>query len=276
MRCSGMILALAGVAAANYNVAPVSSSTTEGYAVSSTSTTPGYAVETTSSVVKSTSTTEAVKSSTSPAGYPVGSSSTEAVKSSTTPAGYPVGSSSVILSTASTTAPGYAVSTPILSTGVSTQSANHTTLYSTSTLYSTTVHTVTSCASTVTNCPAGHTGGSYVTTEIISVGTTICPVTETEKVSSTQPAQTYPAQGTSTTAPGGKGTTGFQTYPVGTAGSSSVPPKSATTWYGTGTTPSASKATATYPASTQPVTAGAGRIEVAGLAVAGVIAAAFL
>ncbi|OTB09113.1 glycoside hydrolase family 16 protein [Hypoxylon sp. CI-4A] len=46
----------------------------------------------------------------------------------------------------------------------------------TSIIYSTSVHTVTSCASTVTNCPAN----GYVTTEIISIGVTVCPVTAAE------------------------------------------------------------------------------------------------
>ncbi|KAI5926996.1 concanavalin A-like lectin/glucanase domain-containing protein [Camillea tinctor] len=49
-----------------------------------------------------------------------------------------------------------------------------TTKMTTSTIYATTVYTVTSCAPTVTNCPANH----YVTTETISIGTTVCPVTE--------------------------------------------------------------------------------------------------
>jgi chitinase len=44
--------------------------------------------------------------------------------------------------------------------------------WTTSTVYSTTVYTITSCAPTVTNCPAG----PHVTTEIIAVGTTVCPV----------------------------------------------------------------------------------------------------
>ncbi|KAI9645334.1 Chitinase 2 [Ciborinia camelliae] len=48
--------------------------------------------------------------------------------------------------------------------------------YTTSTVYATTVYTVTSCAATVTDCPARI--GS-VTTEIISSYTTVCPVTET-------------------------------------------------------------------------------------------------
>ncbi|KAI1344132.1 hypothetical protein F5Y15DRAFT_103745 [Xylariaceae sp. FL0016] len=47
-----------------------------------------------------------------------------------------------------------------------------------STVYSTNVYTVTSCAPTVTDCPARL---GKVTTELISVSTTICPVTQTEK-----------------------------------------------------------------------------------------------
>lgn len=47
----------------------------------------------------------------------------------------------------------------------------------TSTVYATSVYTVTSCAPTVTNCPARL---GYLTTEIISLYTTVCPVTATE------------------------------------------------------------------------------------------------
>jgi hypothetical protein len=46
----------------------------------------------------------------------------------------------------------------------------------TSTVYTTSVYTITSCAASVTDCPER---GS-VTTDIISLYTTICPVTETE------------------------------------------------------------------------------------------------
>lgn len=42
----------------------------------------------------------------------------------------------------------------------------------TSTVYTTKIYTVTSCAPTVTNCP----GKGKVTTEIISLYTTVCPV----------------------------------------------------------------------------------------------------
>ncbi|KUJ14503.1 uncharacterized protein LY89DRAFT_671841 [Mollisia scopiformis] len=64
----------------------------------------------------------------------------------------------------------------------------------TSTVYTTSVYTVTSCAPTVTDCPAKI---GKVTTDIISLYTTICPVTETEKTSSA-PMTTYTPWTTST------------------------------------------------------------------------------
>ena len=50
-----------------------------------------------------------------------------------------------------------------------------TTSLSTSTVFATTTYTITSCAPTITNCPA-HMGS--VTTETIALYTTVCPVTE--------------------------------------------------------------------------------------------------
>jgi len=50
-----------------------------------------------------------------------------------------------------------------------------TTLYTTSTVYTTNVYTITSCAATVTDCPAKL--GS-VTTEVVKLYTTVCPVAE--------------------------------------------------------------------------------------------------
>jgi hypothetical protein len=47
--------------------------------------------------------------------------------------------------------------------------------YSTSTVYTYSVSTITHCASTVTNCPAE---SYFVTTHTIAVSTTVCPVTE--------------------------------------------------------------------------------------------------
>jgi len=56
----------------------------------------------------------------------------------------------------------------------------------TSTIYSTQYHTVTSCASTVTNCPAHST---VVVTDIIAVSTTVCPVEQAQPTgASSKPA----------------------------------------------------------------------------------------
>ncbi|KAE8443588.1 hypothetical protein EG329_001750 [Mollisiaceae sp. DMI_Dod_QoI] len=65
----------------------------------------------------------------------------------------------------------------------------------TSTVYTTSVYTVTSCAPEVTDCPAKM--GS-VTTDIISLYTTICPVTETETATSSAPITTETPWTTST------------------------------------------------------------------------------
>jgi hypothetical protein len=51
-----------------------------------------------------------------------------------------------------------------------------TTKWTTSTYYSTTIYTITSCPPTVHDCPGG--GDHHVTTEIVPIGTTVCPVTE--------------------------------------------------------------------------------------------------
>lgn len=45
-----------------------------------------------------------------------------------------------------------------------------------STVYSTKIYTVTSCAPTITNCPAG----PHVTTEVVSLYTTFCPYSSSE------------------------------------------------------------------------------------------------
>jgi len=50
----------------------------------------------------------------------------------------------------------------------------------TSTVYATSVHTVTSCAATVTNCP-GRPGKPVVVTEVIPVSTTVCPVEDDDE-----------------------------------------------------------------------------------------------
>lgn len=59
--------------------------------------------------------------------------------------------------------------------------------YSTSTIYSTTVYTVTKCPPTVTKCPAE---SLHLTTEVIVVGTTLCPVSSAPYVSGSKPQVT--------------------------------------------------------------------------------------
>jgi hypothetical protein len=89
----------------------------------------------------------------------------------------------------------------------------------TSTVYSTQFITVTSCAETVTNCPAEST---KVVTSVIAISTTICPVTEaggsppTASATATAPIGTgvsEVAASSSATAPMG---TGAYSVPLGT------------------------------------------------------------
>ncbi|KAH9900137.1 hypothetical protein F4778DRAFT_158388 [Xylariomycetidae sp. FL2044] len=88
--------------------------------------------------------------------------------------------------TASATLPGPGSLTYPVPTTTTTQAPEEMT---TSTIYTTSVHTVTSCPPTVHDCPAG----GYVTTEIISIGVTVCPVTATATGSSSpQPTTTIP------------------------------------------------------------------------------------
>ncbi|KAI0838621.1 glycoside hydrolase family 16 protein [Hypoxylon sp. FL0890] len=161
---------------------------------SSMSTTPSSTLFTSST--STTSTSSAVTSSSSSASVTATSSASYAATSSTTSedddtctddndetsSSY-VASSTTSLSVTTTgssssslvTGSGY----PTLGQTTATSSAvsissSEASQYTTSTIYTTSVHTITSCAPTVTNCPAG----GYVTTETISIGTTVCPVTE--------------------------------------------------------------------------------------------------
>ncbi|EEY16324.1 predicted protein [Verticillium alfalfae VaMs.102] len=60
------------------------------------------------------------------------------------------------------------------------------TQWTTSTVYTTNVRTITSCPPQVPNCPAGH----HVTTETIAVSTTVCPVTDDDDEPTSTPAPT--------------------------------------------------------------------------------------
>ncbi|KAB8259166.1 hypothetical protein BDV32DRAFT_124631 [Aspergillus pseudonomiae] len=114
----------------------------------------------------------------------------------------------------------------------------------TSTVYTTSLITITSCAPTVTNCPGDST---TVVTSTIAVSTTVCPVTSTE--TPTKPTETpgkptgtpgkptgsSPVGGSSevpspsSPAPTGTAGTSSEVHPTSHGGSSSLPPDSTTT-----------------------------------------------
>jgi len=120
-------------------------------------------------------------------------SSTAAATTTTTSSSSSSSSSAAASTSSTSSASGVVTSTSSSAAASSTSSV----AYTTSTVYTTSIYTVTSCAATVTNCPAkGH-----VTTEIISLYTTICPVTETETASKTyssKPAKTITIETTET------------------------------------------------------------------------------
>ncbi|KAB8230487.1 hypothetical protein ETB97_012521 [Aspergillus alliaceus] len=100
----------------------------------------------------------------------------------------------------------------------------------TSTVYTTSLVTITSCAPTVTNCPGDST---TVVTSTIAISTTVCPVTPT--VTPVKPTGSSPVGGTSKgsspSSPAPTGTAGTSTgvLPTSRGGSSSVPEGSTTT-----------------------------------------------
>lgn len=97
---------------------------------------------------------------------------TSPVYSATTPASTPVSSPSTPISS-----PVYSMSTPTSAPVSSASTPASSPSLVTSTIYTTSVQTITSCASTVTNCP-GHS--TVLTTITVAVSTTVCPVTATQ------------------------------------------------------------------------------------------------
>jgi hypothetical protein len=118
------------------------------------------------------------------------------------------------------------------------------------TVYAEVTHTITSCAASITNCPADHPEATsvYVVTDTITVDTTICPVTAAESASSAILAS-YTASAilssSSTLSTGAA---------AGVAASSSYPVYPVSTNAAAVTTPSTSNDT--YPAS--PISSAAG------------------
>ncbi|KAJ3506950.1 hypothetical protein NM208_g16020 [Fusarium decemcellulare] len=88
--------------------------------------------------------------------------------------------------TTSAGSPGETTSVPVEETTIVT------TYDSTSTIYTTEITTITSCAPEVPDCPATQ-GTPVVVTETVPLTTTICPVTETRVETNPAPEQTGPA-----------------------------------------------------------------------------------
>ncbi|KKY14316.1 putative extracellular serine-threonine rich protein [Diplodia seriata] len=115
---------------------------------------------------------------------------------------------------------GVPTQTPGVSSGVSGEASTpvggSVVSYSTSTVYATQVHTITSCAPEVTNCPA-RSGTPAVVTSVVPVSTTVCPVTATETPAGSAPAGSAPAG----SAPASSGAEGVVSSPAASAPASS-------------------------------------------------------
>ncbi|KAI1378941.1 hypothetical protein F4677DRAFT_410109 [Hypoxylon crocopeplum] len=181
------------------------------YSVSIPAGSSSYAVETTSSAYEATTSSYAVD---------------------TTSSVYEATSSSYVVDTTSSvyeaTSSSYAVET---SSSAAVSSYSVTSYLTTSTVYATSVQTVTSCGPTVPNCPAGST---VLTTVTVAVSTTICPVTETVGVSTPATTPTSaPAESTyvasSATLPVSSATTS-PAGPVETLPCPDVVPSCLNTW----------------------------------------------
>ena len=235
------------------------------------------------------------------------SGSSEAPGSGSSSTGVPVpGSSGVPVSYG----PGATASeseTPCTTTDLpvetSTEVPVSTTEYTTSTVYATTTYTVTSCSATVTDCP--FPGGSYTTTEVVPISTTICPVedntsaTYTDVEDNTATYTTDVEEATSTAYDSDSTTTDTTTLSLTTTEYLPVQPTSAPVYPSSGypvypgknTTISIVKPTGgfappepaftgTYspeqPEETQPVTAGSAKFGISGLVIVAAAAVVFL
>ena len=121
---------------------------------------------------------------------------------------------------------GEEVSTTLVTTIAPNATATTSVEMTTSTVYSTQTHTLTKCPPEVVDCPAG----GYVTTEVVPIYTTVCPVsdvttTETESASVTESASTFSTVTPSGTCAG----TGCPGVPTASETWTSKPPSIPTT-----------------------------------------------
>lgn len=185
-----------------------------------TETSSTYKQETTSAVVSSASASKTTSSANEATTYPAGSASSSVA-----------------------TVPSASSATEV------TTFTSVTSYLSTSTVLSTRVSTIISCAPEVTNCPAS--SGAVVTTEIIEVSTTICPVTETQTFTSSKPVETKPTTAVGTTAVGTTVETSSnaaETKPSSAVGSTTIVKGSSTVVVSSSTSPSAPVETLPCPA----------------------------
>ncbi|EEP82416.1 predicted protein [Uncinocarpus reesii 1704] len=101
-------------------------------------------------------------------------------------------SSTVTVPGGSTTIVGPGDSTTVIVPGTTTPAVTPTVSLSTSTIFTTTIVTITDCAPEVTDCPAS-SGSTVIVTSTIAVSTTLCPVT----ITPTLPSGPTPTPGNS-------------------------------------------------------------------------------
>ncbi|KAK3943103.1 hypothetical protein QBC46DRAFT_422242 [Diplogelasinospora grovesii] len=160
---------------------------------------------------------------------------------------------------------------------VPTWSATAPNQWTTNTVYTTSTHTITSCGPEVSHCPAQST---VVTTVVIPVSTTICPVTPTSIPSVAPPPSPPASPPSSWRAPppppaGSSSAWVAPSPPAVTSAVNTAPPTTPTITTSVGTIAPPSKTTSTL----SPVTAGAAQnFQRAGGALAAVaaVAAAFI
>lgn len=186
---------------------------------SAASTTAGASTSSAVSSAASSAASSAVSSSSETKASSSGSGSASSTKGGNSSVGQ--ATTSAATTPGSTTPASSAPTTPGSSTPAG--SATESEQLTTSTVYSTVVHTVTSCAPTVTNCPAHST---VLVTETVPVYTTVCPVSELPtKSDSNGPKPTGSNGSKPTDSTGPKPTDSTGSKPTGT-GSGNVPASS--------------------------------------------------
>ncbi|KAF3061835.1 putative adhesin protein mad1 protein [Daldinia childiae] len=206
---SSAVVSSSSVAVSSSASYPASSLSTSSVAVSSSASESSVVASSSSaSVFESTSSSSATTS------IPIGVSSTVSVPAGSASTSAPTLPYPVVNSTTS--------ATEATSSTADVSSFSVTSYLTTSTVFTTSVQTITSCGPSVPNCPAG---SNTVVTVTVPLSTTICPVTETIGVST--PAVSTPA--TKPTESAAKPTeSSVESTPTGPSGTSPASSSSST------------------------------------------------